>query len=482
MEQVVKKYLHERLLDEASQFSFEFERRWDNGEKQRLLKAFSEEDNSGVDISPLHKVRMLQIGTCFGQSLAIWERLLHGEIREMNQKILTEKLVKERIHNPDGLSSVQLDRMLTMLHSRNPGDPASNRLAKSLEHYPLSYSITGMDLFPERYNLYFKDRLQHMLPFDETKIAGNFKVDSTNMTQVLDFHYRALTAKGADNAKSGAMNDDAKAVNSDSTEEEVPDISPEYDIIIDDGDHSTDGMERTFENMFFRFLKPGGVYIMEDINMMFHPVTKDDVESLEKRWLDSRQWILGDEISTSSQDEAWRPSDGRDLTLSPDSISQADEYKKSLVPKFGHLRSNLGDSVAPAVLTDVKNYDDAEFLHWLTKTDAGQQTQRKMSHFLGLPLLVNSISTQMSISRSSYESVKHQNLDDSKEFGANTFFKEMQGKTMAEFDFVQVRTHMEGSYVRRVVNDPKKHAQYIDVDKSKIDWMHDPDGRKFLLM
>lgn len=41
---------------------------------------------------------------------------------------------------------------------------------------------------------------------------------------------------------------------------------PQFDIIIDDGDHQRDAQQRTFDNLFFTHLKPGGVYVVEDMH------------------------------------------------------------------------------------------------------------------------------------------------------------------------------------------------------------------------
>ena len=36
------------------------------------------------------------------------------------------------------------------------------------------------------------------------------------------------------------------------------------DVIIDDGLHTAEGIRATFENLFLRALRPGGLYIIED--------------------------------------------------------------------------------------------------------------------------------------------------------------------------------------------------------------------------
>lgn len=43
----------------------------------------------------------------------------------------------------------------------------------------------------------------------------------------------------------------------------------QFDIIIDDGDHLGTSQAKTFENLFYQYLKPGGIYIIEDCHVGF---------------------------------------------------------------------------------------------------------------------------------------------------------------------------------------------------------------------
>ncbi|AUF82566.1 methyltransferase [Tetraselmis virus 1] len=39
---------------------------------------------------------------------------------------------------------------------------------------------------------------------------------------------------------------------------------PKFDVILDDGDHEGSSQKETFLNLFYDYLKPGGIYIVED--------------------------------------------------------------------------------------------------------------------------------------------------------------------------------------------------------------------------
>lgn len=47
-------------------------------------------------------------------------------------------------------------------------------------------------------------------------------------------------------------------------------IEDPFDIIIDDGSHRCDDQQKTLSNLF-SYLKPGGIYIIEDIDWSFYP-------------------------------------------------------------------------------------------------------------------------------------------------------------------------------------------------------------------
>jgi len=55
-------------------------------------------------------------------------------------------------------------------------------------------------------------------------------------------------------------------------------IDKEFDIIIDDGDHSPDGQLRTF-NIFFPYLKRSGTYIIEDVEYKYSQYIKDRLKN-----------------------------------------------------------------------------------------------------------------------------------------------------------------------------------------------------------
>ena len=52
------------------------------------------------------------------------------------------------------------------------------------------------------------------------------------------------------------------------TLERVVKISPQYDLIIDDGSHVSKDIIRSF-NIYFQLLKPGGIYVVEDTHTLY---------------------------------------------------------------------------------------------------------------------------------------------------------------------------------------------------------------------
>ena len=103
--------------------------------------------------------------------------------------------------------------------------------------------IVGVDLVPEVFE-FFKHKLYTLEPFDIDKIRT----------------YRASSLVGADVSR----------LHRELLADEKAGKDIRFDIIIDDGDHIGGAMVETFRNMFLRFLKPGGYYIIEDLNDLYN--------------------------------------------------------------------------------------------------------------------------------------------------------------------------------------------------------------------
>jgi SAM-dependent methyltransferase len=52
--------------------------------------------------------------------------------------------------------------------------------------------------------------------------------------------------------------------------DKIVDLKRKFDIIIDDGSHRHDHQQKTLSALF-KFLKPGGLYIIEDLHCAFYP-------------------------------------------------------------------------------------------------------------------------------------------------------------------------------------------------------------------
>jgi hypothetical protein len=71
----------------------------------------------------------------------------------------------------------------------------------------------------------------------------------------------------------------------------------QFDVIIDDGDHTNSSQEATFRNLWPR-VKPGGYYFIED-------VSEYGLESFFYRWPEKLNDILKDDICWDKQSTPW---------------------------------------------------------------------------------------------------------------------------------------------------------------------------------
>ena len=155
---------------------------------------------------------------------------------ELFESIRTERYM--RIHN-DGHNGYPQLRVMQI------GICMGQSLA-SIERFfrPVGVDrIVGVDLVPEVFE-FFKHKLYTLEPFDIDKIHT----------------YRASSLVGADVSR----------LHRELLADERADKDIRFDIIIDDGDHIGEAMVQTFRNMFLRFLKPGGYYIIEDLNDLYN--------------------------------------------------------------------------------------------------------------------------------------------------------------------------------------------------------------------
>lgn len=88
--------------------------------------------------------------------------------------------------------------------------------------------------------------------------------------------------------------DSVKLVNCDGTDPRQTEPLGMFDIIIDDGSHYTADQQKSFEQLFYNQLTPGGLYILEDLHTSYLPKylnTKiDTIEYLNK--LDfNKSWL-----------------------------------------------------------------------------------------------------------------------------------------------------------------------------------------------
>src|SRR6185437_14396738 len=60
-----------------------------------------------------------------------------------------------------------------------------------------------------------------------------------------------------------------------------------FDIIIDDGSHVSEHMEKSFD-LYFPLLKPGGTYVIEDLHCSFSPQYLGDTPITILDWLKAR--------------------------------------------------------------------------------------------------------------------------------------------------------------------------------------------------
>ena len=64
------------------------------------------------------------------------------------------------------------------------------------------------------------------------------------------------------------------------------DITKEFDIIIDDGSHFVDHQQFSF-NILFPYLKPGGIYIIEDLHTSLHEYYNPNKNVTTLDWLNN---------------------------------------------------------------------------------------------------------------------------------------------------------------------------------------------------
>lgn len=254
---------------------------------------------------------VLQIGLCFGQSLAIWERYLNS-MWEAQERVAAEFLGAGGSTKDDEISSND-----TSLSSFDR--PSSKKSEKP-------FLLVGLDLFPE-ISRTLAPFFQARYPFDASKIFS-FKLNSTDANAVRKLGHQMQAVVRGDFRPSTKYNSDKVALSSTSrsasrntvsasshktqksrsryhseaskikrlvrnvggeevvfdttswnrlelqrlrqfvVSQHVPDL-PQFDIIIDDGSHKPPHVEQTFHNFFLNWLKPGGMYVIEDAGLMF---------------------------------------------------------------------------------------------------------------------------------------------------------------------------------------------------------------------
>lgn len=79
-----------------------------------------------------------------------------------------------------------------------------------------------------------------------------------------DIHPRCRNLRYSDPRISVVVAD----INSRMAKEQIADLCPAYDIVIDDGSHISDDIIRTFL-IYFPMLKPGGIFVVEDTHTMY---------------------------------------------------------------------------------------------------------------------------------------------------------------------------------------------------------------------
>ncbi len=107
-----------------------------------------------------------------------------------------------------------------------------------------SVQIFTGDIWPELFKDYFSyELLQKKAWFNRTRIQP-FRFSSQDSRDVMQFEH-SLRLMGS------------------------PSTDHRFDLIIDDADHSSAGIEKTFNILFLRLLKPGGRYVIEDAHDLF---------------------------------------------------------------------------------------------------------------------------------------------------------------------------------------------------------------------
>jgi hypothetical protein len=179
---------------------------------------------------------VLQIGLCFGQSLAIWERYLSGLWN-------AHDFVSKNLFGNSSASSSCTASVSQDANGDSRGHP--------------NVRVVGVDIFPELYLRGGDTFLSGKMYYDKAKISV-FRCNSTDIVDVQRLKTKIRDVNGSSRSEHSDERDGLGNTDLGSAD------FAQFDLIIDDGVHSMSGIERTFNNFFIDFLKPGGYYLIED--------------------------------------------------------------------------------------------------------------------------------------------------------------------------------------------------------------------------
>lgn len=115
----------------------------------------------------------------------------------------------------------------------------------------------------------FCDFYEQHLPKKITRLLEIGVMDGASLKMWRDF-YPDAEIIGLD-IKEPQTIPGVKWLKMDATDPESVALLGEFDVIIDDGSHMTADQQKSFELLFEKHLKEGGMYIMEDLHTSFMP-------------------------------------------------------------------------------------------------------------------------------------------------------------------------------------------------------------------